>query len=52
MAQGETIQQQRTSERCPWEAVDVQRGNHDVGYGDVPQFSEIAKFEEDEESFT
>jgi hypothetical protein len=52
MAQAETIQQQRTSERRPWELVDVLRGNHDIGYGDVPQFSEIAKFNENEEFFT
>jgi hypothetical protein len=52
MAQAETIQQQRTSERRPWEAVDVLRGKHDGGYENVPQFSEIAKFDEHEESLT
>jgi hypothetical protein len=52
MAQGETIQQQRTSEWRPWEPVDILRGNHEIGYGDVPQFSEVAKFDQDEESIT
>jgi hypothetical protein len=52
MARAETIQQQRTSKRRPWETVDVLRGNHDVGYEGVPQFSEITKFDKHEESFT
>ena len=52
MARAETIPQQRTSERRPWGAVDVLRGNHDGEYEDVPQFSEIVKFDEYEESFT
>lgn len=52
MARAETIQQQRTSEQFLWETVDVLRWNHDCGYENALQFSEMAKFDEHEESST
>ena len=52
MARAETIQQQRTSGWRSWETVNALCGNLDGGNEDVPQFSEIVKFDEYEESLT